>query len=120
MTHLESDPVHPSAASSGLPKDGAGFLSIDNPQVVLATWKLAEDGDGSILRLEDVSGKTGQVHVDSRFLHIKRAWLCNALEDKQSVLAVDSHGIRVDVPAFGIATILIETEPANGLAGEQR
>ncbi|HVU45965.1 MAG TPA: polysaccharide lyase family protein [Terracidiphilus sp.] len=120
MTHLESDPVHPSAASSGLPKDGAGFLSIDNPQVVLATWKLAEDGDGSILRLEDVSGKTGQVHVDSRFLHIKRAWLCNALEDKQSVLAVDSHGIRVDVPAFGIATIRIETEPANGLAGEQQ
>ncbi len=120
MTRLESDPVHAAAAASALPKDAASFLSIDNPAVVATAWKLAEDGDGSILRLEDTSGKASSVHIDSRFFRVTHAWLCNVLEDKQSALAVDSDGIRVDVPAFGIVTVRMETEPVRGFAGELR
>ncbi|MGB6742099.1 MAG: polysaccharide lyase family protein [Terracidiphilus sp.] len=129
LTHLEADPVHASTSASALPKDAASFLSIDHPgndhprnddsEAVLTTWKRAEDGDGSILRLEDTSGKAASVGVGSRFFRIAHAWQCNALEDKQSALAVDSDGIRVDVPAFGIVTIRIETEPMRGFAGEQ-
>ena len=120
LTHLEADPVHASTSASALPKDAASFLSVDYPGTVLTTWKRAEDGDGSILRLEDTSGKAASVRVGSGFFRIAHAWQCNALEDKQSALAVDSDGIRVDVPAFGIATIRIETEPMRGSAGEQQ
>jgi hypothetical protein len=45
--------------------------------------------------------------------------LCSALEDKQSALAVNSDGIRIDVPAFGVATVRIETGPLRKPAGEQ-
>jgi hypothetical protein len=120
MTHLESDPVHAAIAPDAPTRNTASFLSIDNPGVVLTTWKLAEDGDGSVLRLEDTSGKVSSVHIGSRYFRMTHAWLCSALEDKERALAVDSDGIRLDVPAFGIVTVRLETEPIRGAVGEQQ
>ena len=120
MTHLEADPVHASSSASALPTDAASFLSIDRPETIVTTWKLAEDGDGSIVRLEDVSGNAGSVHIASHYFHVTHAWLCNVLEDKQSALEVDSDGIRVNVPAFGIVTVRMETEPVHGFAEERQ
>jgi alpha-mannosidase len=119
MTQLESDPVHASSMPGMLPPSAAGFLDIDHPEAALISLKLAEDGDGSILRLEDISGKTTPVRIGSRFFHIKRAWLCNALEDEQSELPVSSDGIEVNVPAFGIVTVRMETEPLPAASGGQ-
>lgn len=112
MTPLEYDPVHASASAEALPRDAAGFLSIDRPDVVLTTWKLAEDGDGSILRLEDISGHAGTVHIASRFLRITAAWRTNILEDNESKLPSSPDGIEINVPAFGIATVRVHTLPA--------
>lgn len=119
MTHLESDPVQASTSNGMLPRNFASFLSMDHPEVVLTTWKLAEDGDGSILRLEDTSGKASTVRIGSPLLRIKRAWLCNALEDKKSELPVTSDVIHVPVPAFGIVTLRIETQPRPDNPGGQ-
>lgn len=115
-THLESDPVH-AGASRGFTQNSLSFLTIDNPDDVLTTWKLAEDGDGSILRLENVTGKAGPVLVSSPALRIKRAWLCNALEDKRSELPLSSDGVQVAVPAFGVVTLRMETEPQTSATG---
>ena len=114
MTPLESDPVHASSSAGALPRDGAGFLSIDRPGVVLTTWKPAENGDGSILRLEDTSGRAGALHISSRFLRITAAWLTNILEENESELPAGPDGIQVNVPAFGIVTVRIHTQPAGG------
>ena len=111
MTPLESDPVHPSPSASALPRDAASFLSLDRPDVVLTTWKLAEDGKGSILRLENTSGNAAPVHIGSQLLRIQNAWLTNVLEDNKDELPVGANGIDVNVPAFGIVTVRIETEP---------
>jgi hypothetical protein len=116
-TRLESDPVH-AGASRGFAQNSLSFLAIDNPDDVLTTWKLAEDGDGSsILRLENVTGTAGTVLVSSPVLRIKRAWLCNALEDKRSEQPLSSDGIHVSVPAFGVVTLRMETEPQTSIAG---
>jgi alpha-mannosidase len=118
MTHLESDPVHPdaSAGASGgaLAQDAASFLSIDQPDVVLTAWKLAEDGDGSIVRVEDTAGKAVSIRIGSQYLRFTRAWLCDALEDKLRELPVSSEGLHLSVPAFGVVTVRIETEPRSG------
>jgi alpha-mannosidase len=119
MTKLESDPVHANAESAGLAQNSVGFLSIDNRNVVVNTWKLAEDGDRSILRLENISDQTAAVHIDTPFLSIDRAWLCNALEDKQSELPISSGRIQVTVPAFGVVTVRMETQPSATKAGGQ-
>jgi alpha-mannosidase len=118
-THLESDPVHASNSSRILPPSSASFLSIDHPEAALITLKLAEDGEGSVLRLEDMSGKAEMVRVGSRFFHVTRAWLCNALEDKLNELPVGSDGIEVNVPAFGIVTMRLQTEPQPASSGGQ-
>jgi len=114
MTPLESDPVHPSTIASALPRDAASFLSIDRPGVVLTTWKLAEDGDGSILHIEDTTGQSGAVHIGSPFLRITQAWRTNVLEDNEAELPAGPSGIEVNVPAFGIVTTRIRTQPAGG------
>ncbi|HEV2133403.1 MAG TPA: polysaccharide lyase family protein [Terracidiphilus sp.] len=114
MTPLESDPVHASASTNTLPRDAASFLSIDGPGVVLTAWKLAEDGDGSILRLEDISDHADSVHITSRFLHITDAWRTNVLEDNETRMPAGPQGIEVNVPAFGIVTVRIHTRPAGG------
>lgn len=114
MTPLESDPVHPSASAGELPRDAASFLSIDGSGVVLTTWKLAEDGDGSILRLEDTSGHPDTVRIASRFLNITEAWRTDVLEDNEAKLPAGRDGIEVNVPAFGIVTVRIHTKPAGG------
>lgn len=116
MTHLESDPVHPGAANGLLSQNAASFLSIDNPDVVVTTWKLAQDGSGSILRLENISDKPQAVRVGVPLLRIGKAWICNDLEDNRDALPVSSDAIgdsvRVSVPAFGIVTVRLETEPS--------
>ncbi len=117
MTPLESDPVHASGSGNALPRDSASFLSIDRPEIALITWKLAEDGEGSILRLENTSDQTATVHVGSRLFHIRRAWLSNALEDKQSELPVSSGGFQVSAPGFAIITVRIETEVDSAVGG---
>lgn len=114
MTPLESDPVHASAANSTLSRNASSFLSVDGPGVVLTAWKLAENGDGSILRLEDVSGHAGSVRITSRYLRITGAWLTNVLEDNETRLAAGPDGITVSVLAFGIVTVRIQTQPAGG------
>jgi alpha-mannosidase len=119
MTKLESDPVHANAASGGLTQSSAGFLSVDSRNVVVNTWKLAEDGDGSILRLENISDNATAVRIDIPLLSINRAWLCNALEDKQSELPISSSGVQVTVPAFGVVTVRMETQPGAAKAGGQ-
>ncbi len=117
MTTLESNPVHPNPSASTLPRGSAGFLSIDNPGVVLTAWKLAEDGNGSILRLDDISGKGEAVHIGSSFFRIDHAWRTNLLEENQAVMPTDAGAIDVHVPAFGIVTVRIEAETKSASVG---
>src|SRR5208337_1376261 len=41
----------------------ASFLHVSRPDVVLETWKIAEDGEGTILRFLEVAGKENTVEV---------------------------------------------------------
>src|SRR6266513_1544239 len=40
-----------------LPPEGSSFLEIDQPNVALVNWKLADDGQGTILRLQEFAGR---------------------------------------------------------------
>ncbi|HKG98343.1 MAG TPA: glycoside hydrolase family 38 C-terminal domain-containing protein, partial [Pyrinomonadaceae bacterium] len=64
-----------------LPAGQMSFLQIDNPATVLSTWKLAESGDGTVLRLIELSGKPVSVVVSSPLLQSSISRLCNAVEE---------------------------------------
>jgi len=84
------------------------FLSVGQPNVALETWKMAEDGEGTILRFLEVAGKEGLVDVQTPLLDVKSAWMSDALERNQSALSVSPHGLRFSVRPYQIVTVRLE------------
>ncbi len=111
LTPLERDDIAANTEPSVLPPTASSLLEIDNPNVTLLTWKEAEALDGSILRLQESAGTASSVAIRSKFLTVQQAWLCDALEDKQSELKVDAAGIAVSIQPFQTLTIRLKTAP---------
>lgn len=109
LTPLERDDVPASTDRSPLPTEQASMLEISAPSVTLLTWKKAEDGDGSILRLQEAGGKASEVTLRSPFLRFDRAWTCNVLEDNQSELPSLDGNVSVSMKPFQVRTIRVRT-----------
>lgn len=95
-----------------LPADQASFLETDTSNVALVTWKLAEDGEGMILRFLELAGKEGTVNVRIPLLNAESAWSCNAMEQKGSALPVSPHGFSFPIKKFQIVTVRVKGTPA--------
>jgi hypothetical protein len=112
MSPLEVDQItsQDKAINSPRPLDSAhgSFLRVDQPNVVLETWKMAEDGEGTILRFLEVAGKEGWVDVQTPLLDVKSAWMSDALERNQSALSVSPHGLRFSVRPYQIVTVRLQ------------
>jgi alpha-mannosidase len=115
MTPLESDELMPNdkAISSQRPLSGkaGSFLNIDQPNVTLVTWKLAENGKGLILRLLEMGGKSAIANIDIPVLEISSAWKCTAIEENQEPLEFTEHKVSVGVKPFQIVTVRLEGRP---------
>jgi alpha-mannosidase len=112
MSPLELDQItsQDKALNSPRPLNSAqgSFLQVDQPDVVLETWKMPENGEGTILRFLEVAGKESSVEVQTPLLDVKSAWRSDALERKQSALSVSPHGFRFSVKPFQIVTVRLE------------
>ena len=112
MSPLEVDQITPQdkAINSPRPLDSArgSFLQVDQPNAVLETWKMAEDGDGTILRFVEVAGKESTVDVQTPLINAESAWLSDAMERKQGPLSVSPHSFRFSVKPFQIVTVRLE------------
>jgi len=122
MSPLEVDQItsQDKAINFARPLDSAqaSFLQVREPGVVLETWKMAEDGKGTILRFLEVAGKESVVEAETPFLDVKSAWMSDAFERNQGPLPVSPHGFQFPVKPFQIVTVRLEatadlTEPAN-------
>lgn len=89
----------------------ATFLSIDDPDLYLDTWKPAEDGDGTILRLIDLGGAVRTVNITSPLLAIHRAFETDAVERNQKPLAIHSNGVQIEIHPHEIVTIRLSGDP---------
>jgi alpha-mannosidase len=120
MTPLEVDQVGGTIAQNNLarklPGNEASLLEVNNPSVAVATWKLAEDGQGSILRLQETGGKPQSVAIRSAYLKMDQVWRCSLLEDNLQELSLDrhgsqTHGFQIEVKPFEIVTLRLRTSP---------
>jgi alpha-mannosidase len=72
--------------------------------VVIDTIKIAEDGEGWIVRLYESMGAraAAQLHFG---VPLRQAWLSNTLEDKISPIAVGSGTLTLEMRPFQITTL---------------
>lgn len=83
------------------------FIHIDQPNIVLDTVKMAEDGSGDIiLRLYESkkAAVTTNIHVNVDY---ENAYLCDMLENKLEEVQEVNGGLSVPFRAFEIKTIRI-------------
>jgi alpha-mannosidase len=111
LTPLERDDVSSSKEASVLPEQQASLLDIGTAGITLLTWKRAEDGDGTILRLQESAGNASDVRISSKFLSFEHSWLCNALEDNQSELKQAGAALTLPIRPFQVLTIRVRTKP---------
>lgn len=120
LTRFAMDALHPVESTAiaasfdptRLPNTEAGLLRIDSPDLVISTWKLADDGNGSILRLVETAGKPGSARISSSLLRIAEAWRCSLLEDKGDALQPAGGALTVNYKPFEVITLRLLTTPA--------
>lgn len=89
-------PLEPGAVS---------FLQVDSPDVVVEAWKAAEDGNGTVLRLLETSGKESAAKIRFPLLHVEHAWLCNAMEENGKELRVSNGTLEITLRPHQITTL---------------
>ena len=111
LTPLERDDVGGSPTTSVVPANSASLLEIDDPGVTLLTWKIASDGNGTILRIQESSGKASKANLHSALLAFDRAWRCDLLEENQAEIPTNAGGFTVGIRPFETLTIRVHTSP---------
>ena len=92
-----------------LAPNSMSFCSIDKPNVLLTTLKCAEDGKGIIIRLIETQGKPTATSVTLPHIAVAEATTTNLVEENEGRAVFTEHRVQVNLKAFGIATIRVET-----------
>ncbi|HET8638504.1 MAG TPA: polysaccharide lyase family protein, partial [Acidobacteriaceae bacterium] len=95
-----------------LPASGASFLEVDGNDVVLTDWKLAENGKGTIVRLEEIGGNATEATIRVPRRQLRAATLCNAVEDDLHELEVQSNAVHVNLKPYQVVTLRLQTGDA--------
>jgi alpha-mannosidase len=90
-----------------LPASGESFLETGGAGITLVTWKAAEDGNGTILRLAETTGKPTETTIHIPRSRIAEAKLASGVEDDQRTLPVNGHGIRLSFRPFEVLTVRV-------------
>jgi hypothetical protein len=97
-----------------LPGTQTSFLDIDSPNVVLETWKRAEDGKGTVLRLREIAGHDEEATVKLPRAQIRSSELCNAVEDSLHELSVTDGRLHLTFHPHQVLTVRVVTAPGVG------
>lgn len=84
------------------------FLHIGDKDLLLDTWKPAEDGKGTILRFLDLGGTVRTVTVQTPLLQLQQAWQTDAVERNQTSLSLTgTNGFQFTVHPHEIVTVRV-------------
>lgn len=93
------DPMRP------LPAEGTSFLDVKAANVALVTWKMAEDGRGTILRLREIAGQPTDTFVEFPHSNVQSAALCNGVEDVLEKLDTSAKGVHLKFRPYEVLTV---------------
>jgi len=99
-----------------LPAEGANFLNSSGDNVALITWKQAENGDGTILRLQEIAGKPAEAQISLTKANISSARLCSSVEVDMHSLPVENNAIHLTFQPFEVLTVRLLGNPPKTVA----
>jgi alpha-mannosidase len=83
------------------------YLTVDDSDLLVETWKTAENGDGTILRCLDLGGETRQVKVRLPLLRLTRVVQTDAVERDQQPLAFEKDCFSFTIHPHEIVTLRV-------------
>jgi hypothetical protein len=83
------------------------FLGVDAPNVTVENWKVAENGEGTVVRLLETAGTATEAHLTLPLFHLERVWLATAAEDNREELKVSGHSVEVTLKPHEVITLRI-------------
>ena len=95
-------------AAAGSRASGS-LVAADVSNVIIETVKLAEDGQGIIVRLYENECSRSRIGLRTSF-PIFRAYYCNLLEENESMVAAECHELELDVEPYQIVTLRLVAE----------
>lgn len=93
------------------PLDGkqGSFLTVNDPDLLVETWKPAEDGHGTILRLLDLGGSMRTATIETPLLDLQKVTETDAVERNQKDLSLQgAHSFQIEVRPHEIITIRVQ------------
>ncbi len=91
-------------------KSSGSFLKIDRSNIVLAAMKIAEQGEGLIIRLREVQGKRTKFSIYFPLFEIKDAFLCDIAEEERAPLKVYGKRICYEAAPFQLLTLKLKVK----------
>ncbi|HLY40756.1 MAG TPA: polysaccharide lyase family protein [Terracidiphilus sp.] len=109
-TPMETDQIRSQDKALDLPRplngDQTSFLSVEDPNLLLDTWKPAEDGNGTILRFIDLGGQSRTVTVNVPIVSLGKVVATDAVErDQNGIVPESPHSFKIDVRPHQIITV---------------
>ena len=94
-----------------MPAEGLSFLETDAPNVALVTWKRAEAGEGTILRLLETAGRRTMASIRFPRFSIESAALTNAVEDDLRLLRTAGNSLEVTLNPHEVVSLRVRFRP---------
>jgi alpha-mannosidase len=91
-----------------LTEPAAGWLRVQEPNVVLFGMPKADAGTGIVLHLRETAGQSIVAHVTFVLRGIHQATLCNLMESPQGALAIQDGVIAIPMRPWSITAIKLE------------
>jgi hypothetical protein len=86
------------------------FCQVDKPNILILTLKMAEDGDGIIIRLIETEGEDTKATLRLPYSKIKQVYKVNIVEENIDLIKTKHQTVNVDVKAFSITTIRVQID----------
>ncbi len=93
-----------------LPADALSFFRVDKPNVLIQAVKPSEDGEGIAVRLREIGGTGGDVHLESPLLtsEVVVFYVTDIAENPANQFKVIPRSLYVPVKPLGIHTVVIK------------
>lgn len=99
------------AVQSGVVGNETSLISVDKENVMLETIKLAEDGNGMIIRMYEYENALTNAHITlENIANVKSIEECNLIEEKIADVKVLENGFDITIKPYEVKTYRVITK----------